>query len=80
MITISFECDAPKCRNQHWFTLAMLARFRYGKHLTFFDAALALNREEGWRVEGNEKELPNWDCKVFCRDHLHLHRDAKVNG
>lgn len=75
MIIFRFECDAPDCKNWHQFTLAQLCRSRH-RHSTFFDTALYVNRDTGWRVEGNECELPNWDCKVFCRDHVHLHRDA----
>jgi len=74
MIVIGFSCDAPGCDKRQQFPLAMLSRDR-NRHSTFFDTALSMNRANRWRVEGNGRELPNWDCKVFCPDHIHLHRD-----
>lgn len=75
MIVFRFECDAPGCERSQQFPLSMLSRYRSRSCGTFFDCALAMNRDAGWRVEGNARELPDWDCKVFCRDHIHLHRD-----
>lgn len=79
MIVIGFSCDVPGCDKSQQFPLAMLSRERYSKHShsTFFDTALSMNRDNFWRVEGNGQHLQDWDCKVFCPDHLHLHRDFK---
>jgi len=75
VIWFEFECDADGCQHLHRVSLRSLSSHQPNKFATFFDTALHVNREHGWRVEGNGKDLPDWDCKVFCPTHLHLHRD-----
>lgn len=77
MIRFEFQCDADDCTRTHRFSLLRVSRHRGGPGETVFDAALRWNKEEGWHLLDNGKELPDFDIKVFCPDHQDLHRDKK---
>lgn len=67
-IWFSVFCSVEGCSRRFDVSLVETCRAR-ASHGTFFDTALSLGRDAGWKFVGNCLELPNWNVAPFCVEH-----------